>query len=375
MTGAMQDELLLELRALVPAAPDCVGILDQTELPWRVRERRLDSLAAVVEAIRTLAVRGAPLIGAAAAFGCALALSRAARADDGVLAQALATLAATRPTAVNLQWALARMAARLRPLPPSARAEAAWAEAQAILDEDAASCAAIGRHGLALLLECGGSCHDRRPLQIMTHCNAGWLATAAYGTALAPVYAAHARGVDMHVWVSETRPRNQGLLTAWELARAGVAHTLVADSAAGWLLATGQVDIVLVGADRIATNGDVANKIGTYLKALAAGDRGVPFCVAAPIATIDWACTHGDAIPIEARDGDELRWQSSAEGPVRVAGADTAVANPAFDITPARLVTAIISERGIARAARLAADLAAWRPGDGPARGGHGPGG
>ncbi|HMM72643.1 MAG TPA: S-methyl-5-thioribose-1-phosphate isomerase, partial [Rhodocyclaceae bacterium] len=277
MMGASQDERLLEtqheLRALVPEAPNCVRILDQTELPWRVHVRRLDSLDAVAEAIRTLAVRGAPLIGAASAFGCALALSRAAKADDEVLTHALTTLAATRPTAVNLHWALARMATRLRPLPSSARAAAAWAEAQAILDEDAASCAAIGRHGLTVLLDRVGSRRDRRPLQIMTHCNAGWLATAAYGTALAPVYAAHARGIDMHVWVSETRPRNQGLLTAWELARAGVAHTLVADNAAGWLLATGQVDLVLVGADRIATNGDVANKIGTYLKALAAGDR------------------------------------------------------------------------------------------------------
>jgi methylthioribose-1-phosphate isomerase len=334
----------------IHAANGAVTILDQTLLPYRTVRRTLTFADEAAEAIRAMRVRGAPLIGATAAFGLALALAR--DPSDDSLSNAIRMLAATRPTAVNLAWALARMERRLAPLAPVARAEAAWQEAQAIADEDAAANHAIGEHGLALLraLRSGG-----RGLDVMTHCNAGWLATVAHGTALAPVYAAHAEGIAIHVFVSETRPRNQGLLTAWELAQAGVRHTLIADNAAGHLLQHGKVDAVIVGADRIAANGDVANKIGTYLKALAAREAGVPFYVAAPEYTIDWACPSGAAIPIEERSGEELRTVRGANCEARTAAQETAVANPAFDVTPARLVTGIVTERGVAAPESLAA--------------------
>ena len=306
-----------------------VLILDQTRLPGAAVMQRLATLDDAARAIRSMQVRGAPLIGATAAYGVALALADGA--DDARLDAVQTVLAATRPTAVNLNWALQRMVRVLRPLPAPERRERAWAEARAIAAEDRAANAAIGRHGLPLLLA------RRRPgqvLNVMTHCNAGRLATVDHGTALAPVYAAHAAGEPVHVWVSETRPRNQGLLTAWELAEAGVPYTLVADNAAGLLMMQGRVDAVIVGADRIAANGDVANKVGTYLKALAASAHGVPFYVAAPLSTIDFDCAAGPDIPIEERDGAEL-------------GADgLPVANPAFDVTPAARVTAIVSERG-----------------------------
>ena len=309
---------------------DAVLILDQTRLPDEIAFVRLTSLEGAAEAIRVMRVRGAPLIGATAAYGVALAL--AGEAGDERLDYAIDTLGATRPTAVNLHWALARMASVLGKSTPAARREAAWREARAIAGEDAAANAAIGRHGLAVLLP---AARDRKPLQIMTHCNAGRLATVAHGTALAPVYAAQAAAHPLHVWVSETRPRNQGRLTAWELAEAGVPHTLIADNAAGLLMMRGEVDAVIVGADRVAANGDVANKVGTYLKALAAKAHGIPFYVAAPLSTIDYACADGAAIPIEERAGEELG-----------AGA-VPVANPAFDVTPAALITDIISERGV----------------------------
>ena len=291
-------------------------------------------------------VRGAPLIGVTAAYGVALAMVHCD--DDAALLAAVDRLAATRPTAVNLRWALARMRRCLLPLAPSARAEAAWQEAARIADEDVEQCRQIGGHGLQLLRS-ASSKRDR--LQIMTHCNAGWLATVDHGTALAPVYAAFDAGIDVHVWVSETRPRNQGLLTAWELAQHGVPHTLIADNAAGLLLARGDIDAVIVGADRIAANGDVANKVGTYLKALAAQANGVPFYVAAPRSTVDFACPSGAGIPIEERAGDELRVVHGHDGDgiagqLRQLPAAAAVANPAFDITPAALVSALISERG-----------------------------
>jgi methylthioribose-1-phosphate isomerase len=294
-------------------------------------------------------VRGAPLIGATAAYGVALAMMQCA--DDAALAAAVATLAATRPTAVNLRWALARMQALLRPLAVSARADAAWLEAGVLADEDAAQCRRIGEHGLHLLRPLAA---PRGRLEIMTHCNAGWLATVDYGTALAPVYAAFDAGIDVHVWVSETRPRNQGLLTAWELQQHGVPHTVFADNAAGLLLAGGQIDAVIVGADRVAANGDVANKIGTYLKALAAREASVPFYVAVPQSTVDFDCPSGAAIPIEERSGEELRLclGSASDGPgsrtelVRQLPRATAVANPAFDVTPAKFVSALITERG-----------------------------
>lgn len=321
---------------------DAVLILDQTQLPTRVRQLRLASLADAAHAIRVMQVRGAPLIGATAAYGVALGLAQSA--DDATLENVLATLAATRPTAVNLHWALARMQAQLAPLPPQLRREAAWHEARAIAAEDAGANAAIGQHGRSLI-EALPPRHDT--LHLMTHCNAGWLATVEHGTALAPIYAAHAAGIRLHVWVSETRPRNQGLLTAWELAESHVPHTLIADNAAGLLMMQGKVDMVIVGADRIAANGDTANKVGTYLKALAARAHDIPFYVAAPRSTIDFACPDGASIPIEERDAREL-------------GVDekTSVANPAFDLTPATLITGIITESGIFRPEELRAKLA-----------------
>ena len=352
------------LRPLWPA-PDAhaVDILDQTALPHARRTIRLTTLEDAAHAIRSMQVRGAPLIGVTAAYGVAFAL--AAHPDDATLQQALVTLGATRPTAVNLHWALSRMRARLAPLTAAQRADAAWEEATRIAEEDAEQCRRIGEHGLALLRPIA---ERRGRLDLMTHCNAGWLATAAYGTALAPIYAAHAAGIDVHVWVSETRPRNQGLLTAWELGQSGVPHTVIADNAAGLLLARGgthTIDAVIVGADRIAANGDVANKVGTYLKALAAHAAGVPFYVAAPGSTLDFSCPRGADIPIEERCGDELRCVSGLgadgrPGTVRQLAAEVAVANPAFDVTPAPLVSAIICERGSTAAS--AAGLRALYP-------------
>ena len=329
-----------------PTPDAAVEILDQTALPHACRIVRLTRMEDAAQAIRSMQVRGAPLIGVTAAYGVALALSR--RDDDDALALAIATLAATRPTAVNLGWALSRMQARLVALPAGSRAAAAWREAAAIAEEDADQCRRIGEHGLALLRPLAAR---RGRLEVMTHCNAGRLATVDFGTALAPIYAAFDAGIDTHVWVSETRPRNQGLLTAWELKQHGVPHTLIADNAAGALLAQGRADAVIVGADRIAANGDVANKIGTYLKALAARAAGVPFDIAAPRSTIDFSCPEGGAIPIEERHGDELRVVQGVDAAgrpdaVRAIPDDEAVANPAFDVTPGRLIDAIISERG-----------------------------
>ena len=279
-------------------------------------------------------VRGAPLIGATAAYGVALALHN--DATDRTLDAAIQRLAETRPTAVNLNWALDRMAVLLSTLPARDRRAAAWVEARAIATEDAAANKSIGRHGLALLQSLVSG---TKPINIATHCNAGWLATVAHGTALSPIYAAQQSCIPLQVWVSETRPRNQGLLTAWELAQAGIAHTLIADNAAGLLMMQGQVDCVIVGADRIAANGDVANKIGTYLKALAAKAHGIPFYVAAPLSTIDFACTDGSHITIEQRSADELG--------VTTLTSATLIANPAFDVTPPHLISGIITERGV----------------------------
>lgn len=326
-----------------------IEILDQTLLPFRCLVRPLSTLAEVAHAIRDMRVRGAPLIGATAACGVAVAMGTGDGSDQE-LEHALATLAATRPTAVNLHWALARIAHCLRPLPAPARAEAAWAVAEAIIAEDAASCAAIGARGLGVLEAIAARRKGR--IRVLTHCNAGWLATCGAGTALAPVYAAHQRGLDIEVVVSETRPRNQGLLTAWELRQAGVAHTLIADNAAGLLLLRGEVNVVITGADRIAANGDSANKIGTCLKALAAQAAGVPFYIAAPCSTLDFSCASGAGIPIEDRGADELcRIQGldeqGAVATLRLAPADTRVSNPAFDVTPAALITGILTEHGL----------------------------
>ncbi len=301
---------------------------------------RLASLEDAAYAIRVMQVRGAPLIGATAAYGVALGLTD--DVGDARLGQVIETLAATRPTAVNLHWALERMRRVLQESALATRRDAAWKEARAIAIEDKAANAAIGGHGLALFQ---AAYQGDRPINIMTHCNAGRLATVEHGTAISPVYAAHAAGLPVHVWVSETRPRNQGLLTAWELAEAGVPHTLIADNAAGLLLMQGKVDLVIVGADRIAANGDTANKVGTYLKALAARAHGVPFYVAAPLSTIDFACPSGREIPIEERAAEEFG--------AAVSNLDTPVANPAFDVTPAALISGIVSERGIAQAGQL----------------------
>jgi methylthioribose-1-phosphate isomerase len=340
-----------------------VHIIDQTRLPHAFETRRLDSPEAVAEAIRAMRVRGAPLIGVAGAFGLALAMER--DASDASLAAHAAQLAATRPTAVNLAWALDQLTATLQPLPPEARAAAAWRAAQALADDDVAINEAIGRHGVGLFRDL----HTRlkRTVNVLTHCNAGWIATVDWGTALSPIYQAHDAGLPVHVWVDETRPRNQGLLTAWELASHGVPHTLVADNAGGHLMQHGQVDLVIVGADRVTRHGDVCNKIGTYLKALAARDNGVPFYVAVPTPTFDWQVDDALAqIPIEERAGDEVRvirglGADGRPGSIEIAAESTRVANPAFDVTPAALVTGILTERGLYAASEPA--LAALRPG------------
>jgi methylthioribose-1-phosphate isomerase len=339
-------------RTIWPAANGRdVEVIDQTLLPHALKVQTLRGLDDAVRAIATMIVRGAPLIGATAGWGMALAMQD--DPSDAHLIAAGAALVAARPTAVNLAWAVARQTAVLAPLPPSERAAAARAEAAAIVEEDVAWCAAIGRHGAAAL-----KAHARadRPLQILTHCNAGWLAAVDHGTALSPVYALHDAGVPVHVWVDETRPRNQGAsLTAWELARHGVPHTLIADNVGGHLMRIGRIDACIVGSDRVAANGDVCNKIGTYLKALAAADCGVPFYAALPASTIDFDLASGDLIPIEERDAGELLTMTGRDGEgvvrtVAIAPHDTPGANFAFDVTPARLVTAIITERGVCAA-------------------------
>jgi len=326
-----------------------IAILDQTLLPWRITWITLRGLEDTAEAIASMRVRGAPLIGAVGAFG--LALSLRSDASDEALQAAADRLVATRPTAVNLAWAVARVTDAARNRTRAERAEAAWAEACAIAEEDAACCEAIGRHGLSLI----AGLAERKgggPVNILTHCNAGWLATVDWGTATAPIYRAHDAGIPLHAWVDETRPRNQGAsLTAFELAEHGVPHTVVADNAGGHLMRRGEVDLVLVGTDRVARNGDVANKIGTYLKALAAADTGVPFWVALPYSSIDWALASGEAIPIEERSETEVTEVTglAEDGQVRrvrVVSPGSRAANPAFDVTPARLVTGLITERG-----------------------------
>lgn len=318
-------------------------ILDQRELPWVVKWVELRSAHEAEVAIREMWTRGAPLIGATAAYGLAMALAE--DGSDASLDTAYAQLLAARPTAVNLEWALDQVAAAVRPLPAAGRAAAAFARADAICDEDVALNQAIGAHGLDLLRALHAKNPDRS-LNILTHCNAGWLATVDYGTATAPIYLAHDAGIPVHVWVDETRPRNQGaLLTAFELAGHGVPHTVIADNAGGHLMMTGQVDAVIVGTDRVTANGDVCNKIGTYLKALAAKDTGVPFYVALPYTTFDAATATGADIAIEERSGAEVTHVSGEGGTIRVTASPAA--NPAFDVTPARLVTGYLTERGL----------------------------
>ncbi len=336
------------IRAL--PARDGVEVIDQRALPHRLLCARLDSPQAVFTAIRAMWVRGAPLIGASAAYGIALQMNH--DTSDRALEDSADLLRQARPTAVNLAWAIERVLRVLRPLAPLARRDAAWAEADAVAEEDVAVNRAIGEHGLALLRAIAA----RRPgpVRVLTHCNAGWLATVDWGTATAPIYLAHEQGLAVEVWVDETRPRNQGAgLTAWELAQAGVPHKLIADNAGGHLMQRGQVDIVIVGCDRVSARGDVCNKIGTYLKALAAHDNGVPFYVAMPLSTLDRGMRDGLAeIPIEERDAREVTHVTghNAAGElveVSIAPAGTPAANPAFDVTPARLVSALITERGV----------------------------
>ena len=331
-----------------------VEIVDQTLLPAEWKIVSLSTAGETAKAIRTMQVRGAPLIGATAAYGLALALK--ADPSDAALRAAYSMLLDTRPTAVNLRWALDRVSAVVRPLAPPARADAAWNEADAIASEDVETNRAIGRHGLALIERLAADGHD--PVQILTHCNAGALATLGWGTATAPIYAAHAANIAVHVWVSETRPRMQGArLTTLELRQSNVAHTLIVDAAGAALMRQGRVDLILVGADRVAANGDVCNKIGTYEKALAALDNRVPMYAAVPSSTIDWTLADGSRIPIEERDPGEVLQVGGGE---RIAPTGTTVLNPAFDVTPGRLLTGLLTERGICRATAEA--LAAMFP-------------
>jgi methylthioribose-1-phosphate isomerase len=334
-----------------------VGIIDQTRLPHAVATLRLASAADAARAIASMQTRGAPLIGAVAAYGVCLAL----RADpsDQALEEAYGRLLATRPTAINLKWALDQVVAAVRNRPRGERVAAAYARAAAICEEDVAANQAIGRHGLALIEEAavrkGGD-----PVNVLTHCNAGWLATVDWGTATAPIYLAQRAGIPLHVWVDETRPRNQGAaLTAWEFLHQGVPHAVIADNVGGHLMQRGLVDLVITGADRVTAAGDVCNKIGTYLKALAARDTGVPFYAALPSSTIDFAMFEGAGIPIEQRDAAEVATVTGRTGDgrietVRIVPEGSPVANYAFDVTPARLVSGLITERGVIAATREA---------------------
>jgi methylthioribose-1-phosphate isomerase len=346
---------------LADSARHRVHIVDQTLLPFSVELKVLNVWQEAAEAIRNMRVRGAPLIGVTAAYGIALAMTE--DATDTALTHAYDVLLATRPTAVNLSWALRRMYAKLLVLDPAERADAAWREAELIAAEDVAANRAIGEHGLKLFREI----HQRtgKPVNVLTHCNAGRMACVDWGTATAPIYLAQMENLPIHVWVEETRPRNQGLITQWELADAGVAHTYIVDNAGGHLMQHGQVDIVIVGVDRVSRRGDVANKIGTYLKALAAHDNQIGFYAAAPLSSVDATLDDGVAeIPIESRESSEV---SSIRGldrngcltEVQILSPDTAVLNPGFDVTPAKFVTGILTEKGIYAPSQLAALLSA----------------
>ena len=333
-----------------------VEVIDQTRLPHELAVVSLESMEDAARAIKTMQVRGAPLIGATAAYGVCLAL----RADtsDEALDRAIAFLAEQRPTAVNLRWALDEMRTAVRNLPRERRLAAAYARAAEICEEDVATNRRIGEHGLKAILAAAERTKPGERVNVLTHCNAGWLACVDVGTATAPIYAAHDRGVPLHVWVDETRPRNQGAaLTAFELGAHGVPHTIVVDNAGGHLMQRGLVDLVIVGADRVTANGDAANKIGTYLKALAAKDNGVPFYVALPHSTIDWTMASGADIPIEERGANEVlamtgRTKDGKVVAVEIAAPGSPARNDAFDVTPARLITGLVTERGIAPASR-----------------------
>ncbi|NIJ40268.1 methylthioribose-1-phosphate isomerase [Parvibaculum indicum] len=333
-----------------------VEIIDQTKLPFSFETKTLKTVDDAARAIKDMLVRGAPLIGATAAYGVCLAMRD--DASDAGLEEAIAMLGATRPTAVNLHWALERMRAAVHPHGHNARMEAAYKEAAAICDDDVEICRRIGENGLTLIEAAAGK-NEGGKVNILTHCNAGWLACVDWGTALAPIYMAHDKGLDVHVWVDETRPRNQGAsLTAFELGRHGVPHTIVPDNAGGHLMQHGLVDMCIVGTDRTTATGDVANKIGTYLKALAAHDNDVPFYVALPHTTIDWTLDDGVAgIPIEQRSAHEVthltgRTDTGEIVTVQVSAPESGAANFGFDVTPSRYVTALVTERGIAEASK-----------------------
>jgi methylthioribose-1-phosphate isomerase len=336
-----------------------VSAIDQRRLPHHFFVEQLASCDATAEAIRSMLVRGAPLIGATAAFGVALAMR--ADASNAALDAAYKMLIATRPTAINLKWALDEMRSLLRPLPPSERAAVAYSRAAEISEEDIAINKEIGRHGIAVIEAIAAKKKPGERVNVLTHCNAGWLATVDWGTATAPIYLAHDRGLPVHVWVDETRPRNQGAsLTAWELGHHGVPHTVIPDNTGGHLMQHGMVDLVITGTDRVTADGDVCNKIGTYLKALAAHDNGVPFYVALPSPTIDFSVSDGiREIPIEQRGSEEVTHMTgmTADGrieTVRIVPDGSPVANYGFDVTPARLVTGLITERGVLGANRAA---------------------
>ncbi|WP_407151412.1 S-methyl-5-thioribose-1-phosphate isomerase [Bradyrhizobium sp. ORS 86] len=336
-----------------------VGAIDQRRLPHEFIVARITTAEEAGEAIRSMLVRGAPLIGATAAYGIALAMR--ADASDSALDRAGKMLAATRPTAINLKWAIDEMQRALAPLPAAARTDAAYARAREIAEDDVAINRDIGRHGLGLIEAIAANKKPGEPVNVLTHCNAGWLATVDWGTATSPIYQAHDRGIPVHVWVDETRPRNQGAsLTAWELGHHGVPHTVIPDNTGGHLMQHRMVDLAIVGTDRVAANGDVCNKIGTYLKALAAHDNGVPFYVALPSPTIDFRIDDGlRQIPIEQRAASEVTHLTgrTADGrieTVRVVPDGSPAANFGFDVTPARLVTGLITERGVLRADRAA---------------------
>ncbi|RUM35749.1 MAG: S-methyl-5-thioribose-1-phosphate isomerase [Desulfobulbus sp.] len=331
----------------------CFAIIDQTKLPHQFVIKRLATLEDAITAISDMLVRGAPLIGATTACGICLALLE--DSSDAGLEKACSRLLQARPTAVNLRWAVERMRGVLHNVSPAGRVVVAYREAEDICNEDVEINSSLGGHGVELIKQ---HQHADRPVNILTHCNAGWLATVDWGTALSPIFKAQEAGIDVHVWVDETRPRNQGAhLTAWELDAAGISHHLVVDNAGGHLMQQGSVDLCIVGTDRTAANGDVCNKIGTYLKALAAFDNNIPFYVALPGSTIDWTLDSGADIPIEKRDQDEvLQVYGTTNGRditrVKIAPKNTPAANPAFDVTPARLVTGLITERGVCTASR-----------------------
>lgn len=341
-------------RTIWPAADGwSIEVIDQTRLPHEFRTLRLTNLAQAAHAITSMQIRGAPLIGVTAAYGVALALRE--DASDESLEHAVAVLGATRPTAVNLHWALGEMSSHLRNRARSERVAAAYAKAAELCEQDVLTNRAIGEHGLRLFQDAFARKSGGGPLKVLTHCNAGWLACVDWGTALAPIYLAHDAGMPLQIWVDETRPRNQGALTAWELKSHGVPHRVIVDNAGGHLMRAGEVDLCIVGTDRVAVNGDVANKIGTYLKALAAKDNDIPFYVALPGPTIDWGLKSGDEIPIEQRTEDEVTsisglTTSGALSAVTPYPPGTHAANFGFDVTPARLVTALITERGVASA-------------------------